>query len=132
MRRESIDTNVLLRLLLKDIPEQHAKAKALIGQPGIIFMVSDTAMVELVFVLERHYCIGRHHIVEMVKALMGLGKLEISRTVLRGALETYEKSPRLSYEDCYLAQRAAASGSTPLWTFDEKLARRSEHAELLV
>ncbi|TAG03228.1 MAG: PIN domain-containing protein [Betaproteobacteria bacterium] len=47
----ALDTNVLVRLLLKDDPAQHAAAEKLLAQPRD-YAVSVTVMLELVWVLE--------------------------------------------------------------------------------
>jgi len=128
MRKSSLDTNILLRLLLKDSPEQHMAARRLIEQPDMSFLVSDTAIIELVFVLERYYEFSRVLIKEAVEALMGIACISLRSGVIREALGTYVSFPKLSFEDCYLVEEAAANNAVPLWTFDKKLVSQVEHA----
>lgn len=71
----SIDINVLLRLLLNDVPDQHLAAKELIEQAPHQFAVADTVIIEVVFVLERYYRFSRLNIAEAVDGLMKLEKL---------------------------------------------------------
>jgi len=130
MRKSSLDTNILLRLLLKDIPEQHVAARRLIELSDMTLIVSDTAIIELVFALERHYEFSRALIKEAVEALMGIACISLRSGVIRKALDTYVSCPKLSFEDCYLAEEAAVSNAVPLWTFDKKLASQSEHAQI--
>jgi predicted nucleic-acid-binding protein len=59
MASGSLDTNVLLRLLLNDIPEQHESAKGLFKQAGGNLSVADTAIIELAFALHGHYDFSR-------------------------------------------------------------------------
>jgi predicted nucleic acid-binding protein len=131
VKKGSLDTNALLRLTLKDLPEQHEKVKKLVTQPKARFVVNDSAVIEYVFVLERYYELRREQIVEMVKALGNMDNLEVNHTLLNKALALYVVRPKLSFEDCYLAESAVVAQAVPLWTFDEKLARQSEHAELI-
>ena len=51
-RAGSLDANLLLRLLLKDIPAQHQAVFRLVNQAVEPFAVADIAIVEVVFVLE--------------------------------------------------------------------------------
>jgi predicted nucleic acid-binding protein len=131
MKKGSLDTNALLRLTLKDIPEQHKMVRDLVSQKDASYAVNDTAVIEYVFVLERYYELKRERIAEMVKALNTIEGLEVDCAILFNALEPYVKHPKLSFEDCYLAEAAAAAHALPLWTFDKKLAKQSEHVKLI-
>ncbi|MBQ3293064.1 hypothetical protein IJG93_02025 [Candidatus Saccharibacteria bacterium] len=51
--------------------------------------------------------------------------------VIEGALDIYVKNPKLSFTDCYLAVITDASGETPLWTLDHKLATQCPVAKEL-
>jgi len=131
MEKSSLDTNVLLRLLLNDLPGQHAQAKALVQQPGKDFLVSDTAIIELAFVLERHYGFTRAQVKEAIDALATISGISFNTGLMNEALSAFIEHPKLSFEDYYLAQAAADQGAAPLWTFDKKLAAQSEHAQIV-
>ena len=68
-----LDTNVLVRYLAQDDPEQSARATALIEQgltvaePGCIGII---AMVETVWVLDRAYRMGEAEIAAVVERLL--------------------------------------------------------------
>ncbi len=130
MKRESLDTNVLLRLYLKDIPSQFEAAKRLVETPGKKFTISDTAIIEYVYVLSNHYRLTRAQIAEMLTALMSRTNFLCNRSVFPTALELYRKNPALSFEDCYLAETARIQDATPLWTFDRDLARKCKTAQV--
>ncbi|MDR1033081.1 MAG: PIN domain-containing protein [Candidatus Nomurabacteria bacterium] len=131
MRRESIDTNVLLRLVLNDVPEQHALAKKLITIPNTRFDVADLAMVEFIFALDRHYQMTRMQIFEVVRGAMAISNINCNRPLFESALGLYVRCPALSIEDCCLSAYAGLNEAVPLWTFDKKLARQSETAKEL-
>lgn len=131
MAKASIDTNVLLRLLLNDIPEQHEKAKRLIQEPGLSFQVSDTAIIELVFVLERHYEFARAQIRDAVDALATITSISFNKNLMNKALSVFIEHPKLSFEDCYLVSVAVEQKALPLWTFDKKLASQNEYAQIV-
>lgn len=126
----SLDTNALLRLLLKDIPEQHQAIKELLTKGGV-FSVADIAIVELVFVLERYYAFSREQVAEAVTGLTQLKEITCNRALFEKALPVYTEHSALSFEDCYLATCAALDNAEPLWTFDKKLARQLTNTRLV-
>ncbi len=65
----SLDTNAM-RLLLNGIPQQHKAVKDLLTQATHQLAVADTAIIELVFVLERYYGFSRQQAKEAVIGLM--------------------------------------------------------------
>jgi predicted nucleic-acid-binding protein len=127
----SLDTNVLLRLLLKDLPEQHQAIVALLDSSPGSFEVADTAVIEIVFVLERNYSFTRDAIAEDVGGLITLPRLNSNRVLFERALPLFVAHPSLSFEDCCLSVYAELQAATPLWTFDKKLATQTPSARLV-
>ena len=66
----SLDTNVVLRYLLNDVPEQSTKSKNIIT--GSASYITDVVAVEIVFVLERVIDMERTDIVKLVKSFLKL------------------------------------------------------------
>ncbi len=127
----SLDTNVLLRLVVNDVPEQHEASKALFRRTTGRLLVSDAALIEMVFALGRYYLLSRTQIREAVIGLMAQPKIHASGALFKDALALFVKHPKLSFEDCYLAVSAQATDALPLWTFDEKLAKQTSQAKLV-
>lgn len=127
----SLDTNVTLRLLLNDIPEQHAAAQELVEQARDQFAVADTVLIEVVFVLNRYYGFSRIQIAEAIDGFMKLREINCNRALLENALPLYVSRPSLSFEDCCLAIYAQLNDAEPLWTFDKKLANQAPSAKLV-
>jgi predicted nucleic-acid-binding protein len=127
----SIDTNVLLRLLLNDIPEQRIAVKRLLAQATNQFDVADAVIIELVFALDRYYGFNRLQTTEAVDGLMKLGDINCNRTLFERALLLYIDHTSLSFEDCYLAIYAQLNDAEPLWTFDKKLANQAPTVKLI-
>lgn len=123
MARASLDTNVMLRLMLKDVPEQHERAKTLVSGTARL-VVHDVALVEYVYVLEDYYGLTRPQVADMVRGVMSIPNLECSADLVTRVLTSWLARPKLSFEDCYLAERSVTDSTTPLWTFDKKLARQ--------
>lgn len=128
----SLDANVVLRLLLNDIPEQNSAAAELIESRSEQFAVADTAIIETVFALERYYAFPRAAIEEAIEGLLSLPQINANRALLAAALPLYVRSAGLSFEDCCLHAYAELNDATPLWTFDKKLARAADNAKLVV
>jgi predicted nucleic-acid-binding protein len=131
MKRESLDTNILLRLLLRDIPEQYELALKLVESRKVRYFVSDTAINELVFVLERFYQFSRKQIGQVVEGLLSISTVDCNYELVLSALELYLTNRALSFGDCYLAASAKTMNAAPLWTFDKALASKAESAKLL-
>ncbi len=127
----SLDTNVLLRLLLNDIPEQHTAARKLVAASAGQFAVADTAVIELVFALDRYYGFNRSQISEAISGLMKLREINCNRVLFEKALNVYTQHSSLSFEDCCLSTYAQLNNAEPLWTFDKKLANQATNSQLL-
>ncbi|MDR1266029.1 MAG: hypothetical protein LBK42_10845 [Propionibacteriaceae bacterium] len=126
----TLDTNLVLRLLLRDIPEQYELVRDLVTAPGARYRVTDTVVNETVHALTHHYRLSRHHVAEIVRALLQDGAVEADKAFLDGVIICFVNHPKLSYTDCYLAEEARVSGHVPLLTFDRRLAREHASAQL--
>lgn len=131
MTVESFDTNILLRLVLNDVPEQGQKVQALLSGKARKFRVDDLALTELVFVLEKLYRLNRREIAEMLDIILSIPQLLLDRPLFQTVVQLYLASPALSITDCYLTSAASAHGAVPLWTFDKKLAHQCPDAREL-
>lgn len=127
----SLDTNVLLRLLLRDIPDQHKAALKLFKEATSPLAVADAALLESVYVLTKHYEYTRSQTVEILSGLLSLAKINCNRQLFMKAFPVYLKRPSLSFVDCCLAVYAELNQAEPLWTFDRKLARQMPNARLV-
>lgn len=127
----SLDTNILLRLLVNDIPEQHKAALNLVENSTGQLAIADTAVMEVVFVLERYYELERKYIAEALEKLVGLPKFNCNRALFAKSLPLFVNHSSLSFEDCCLSIYAELNNALPLWTFDKKLANQSINAKLL-
>ena len=116
----SLDTNVALRYLLNDVPEQSIKSKNVIT--GSASYITDVVAVEIVFVLERVIGVGRPDIVKLVKSFLSLPNLIYNDYFLDQTLDLYVANKTLSIVDCYAATEAKVYGNS-LVTFDKELVK---------
>ena len=126
----SVDTNILLRWILHDVPEQTEDVDRLFDS-GQRFVVEDAAIIETVFVLERVLGVSRATVTQTVRMLAATGCLIFDRDLWERVAAEYLQHTKLSIADVYLAARAADRDATPLYTFDRKLATQSANAELV-
>lgn len=129
-RVESLDTNILLRIILQDIPEQFELALELIERKGVIYKVSNAALLEVVFVLTR-MDVDRETIVGVLTRIISRPNIKVSDVMGVELFLMYMKCPALSFTDCYLVMEAAMDEAEPLWTFDKALAKQSGTAKLV-
>lgn len=118
MKITSLDTNVVLRFLLNDIPEQAETAKSAISRDSCY--VTDVVVTEVIYVLERVIEMERKDITKLVTAFLNLPDMIYNTYFLDRAIELYDTKPALSFVDCYAATEAKAYGNR-LVSFDKKL-----------
>ena len=131
MRHESIDTNVVLRALIKDLPEQSAKVDNLLKMHHVRYFISDIAVFESVYALEKYYHLQREHIVILLTSFLLQQNISCNHELINNALAHYRTHQSLSYADCYLAASATFMNATPLWTFDRDLVKKLPGAKLV-
>lgn len=121
----ALDTNVLVRFLVQDDPEQAELAARVIDQltddaPGF---VSREVLIELVWVLERAYRLGRVEIAVALDGLLSSTELEIEGSnEVAPALELYRKDG-FGFADLMIVAAARRAGAAEMVTFDRKAAR---------
>lgn len=126
----SLDTNVLLRWLIQDVPEQTAQVDDLLARGGR-FRVDDVAIVETVFVLERVMKLSRRTVGDSLEVLISTACLDFDRRLWNEIAQGYVAHPKVSVAEIFLALRARDGGAAPLLTFDQKLAGQVDGAALL-
>jgi predicted nucleic-acid-binding protein len=117
-----LDTDVLIRHLTGDPPEQAARATRLLSQAGQL-LLPDLIVAEVVYVLESFYEVPRSRVAELVRAVIAFGAIEVADVpVLLRALEVYEVH-RLDFADAYLVAEAETSGVNAVVSFDKTIER---------
>lgn len=125
----SLDTNILLRLIRRDVPSQFEKVVSLLEEPNAMYHISDLAITEMVHVLKTDG-VSRPEIAEAINMIMMLLNVRMNRPLFKRVIPLYLEHPKLSFNDCYLAVLAELDNATPLWTFDHALAQQAPSAQL--
>ena len=118
---KSLDTNVLLRFLLRDVPDQTARAIAAVADDDSY--VTDVVVTETVFALEKFYGAPRDTIALSIRSFLALPNLTCNEPLFRDVLDLYETRPSLSIVDCYATVEAGIWNNS-LLTFDKNLVKQ--------
>lgn len=130
MTMPSVDTNVLLRILLNDNEAQRQAVLKVLGRYEKI-AVAGLAITETVFVLEKSLKLPRRQITAFIKSLLANQHIICNRPLLEKVLPLYADHPACSFNDICLAVYAELNGQAPLFTFDKKLAHHIKPAKML-
>ncbi|AGT10664.1 PIN domain-containing protein [Paracoccus aminophilus] len=118
----ALDTNVLVRFLTQDDPQQFAQAAALIAglseeRPGYLCR---EVVIELVWVLERAYHLSRQDIAGALDGLLAAQELLIEAADRVGlAVERYRQGGA-GFSDQMIALAARDQGCEAIFSFDRQ------------
>lgn len=127
----SLDTNIVLRLLLRDIEDQYVLAKLLVDDSSKTIAVSDLVFVELEYALKTHYKMQRTQVANILSIFVAHPKIDCNKILITEVLKRYVSFPALLFTDICLVVLAEMNGHKPIYTFDKKLATQQDNAELL-
>ena len=122
-----IDSNILARHLLRDIPDQAERCTRLFERAAegkVKLFIPTTVVVEITWLLIRQRGVPKHHVAD---ALIGLLQahgvvLENARAII-AALHFLKSTGGLSYVDCYHLALTEQLGMTQIYSFDRKTDR---------
>jgi predicted nucleic-acid-binding protein len=124
----AVDTNVLVRLLVRDDLDQVKVAESFIA-PGA--WVSHLVLAEALWVLDAVYQRTAEHIAAAVDRLLNHKELTIQDAeVVANALEQFKKRPSLGFTACLVLEIARKAGHIPLGTFDRNLSKLDDAKRL--
>ena len=128
-----LDTNILIRFLVRDEPAQTAKALSLVQsltaeEPG---WISLAVIMELAWVLTKTYQVSRLELVRILKVLLSRKEILLEQPeVLHNAVEIYRGSTA-GFADSLLSASAEATGCSQIFTFDRDAAKTAGMTLLL-
>lgn len=119
-----LDTNVLVRFLMRDDAGQTAAAEAVMAglteeAPGF---VSREALIELVWVLQRVYHLTRHDVADTVEGLLDARELRIEAADRAAVAADRLRRGGAGFADQMVALAGGAAGCRETVTFDRKAA----------
>jgi predicted nucleic-acid-binding protein len=117
----AINTNVLVRLIVRDDPEQVRTVEAFTSDGA---WISHLVLAETMWVLDAVYDRSALQIATAIERLLSHKGLSLQDAdVVAAALEHFRKRPALAFSDCLLLEIARKAGHLPLGTFDRDLSR---------
>ena len=117
----AVDTNILVRLLTRDDPQQLAVAEAYIAKGA---WVSTVVLAETSWVLGSVYGLGDNQIGKVVEMLLSHEHLSLQDAeVVSAALEQFRAPSAPGFTDCLVLEIARKAGHLPLGTFDKRLSK---------
>lgn len=126
MTKYLLDTNALLRYLLKDIPSQSEEVAGLFRQAKsreIALTIPLIVFFEATYMLTKFYMVDRDAVQEKCERLIVAPYIDVpDRSVLREAYMIWTREQAISLADAMLYCMAVSGGKT-LFTFDQKLRR---------
>jgi predicted nucleic-acid-binding protein len=121
----ALDTNVLVRFLVKDDPEQCRRAAALVEEAVSTnqkLFLSDLVLAETAWVLSRAYKFPATKILEALDMVLATRNVAVeSPDRARRALRVAARSA-IGFADALIAVRSREFGCDILYTFDRRLA----------
>ena len=119
-----LDTNVLVRYLTQDDPDQAARAGRIIEactkeEPGLVSLV---VLCELVWVLRGAYGYEKRLVIEVLEQIMLTSQLQVEgEDIARLSLKAFRQGPA-DFADYVIIFSNRAGGSGITYSFDKKLA----------
>jgi predicted nucleic-acid-binding protein len=117
----AVDTNVLVRLLVRDEADQVEAAQAFVAKGA---WVSHLVLAETLWVLDAVYNRSPAQLASAVERMLNHKELTLQdAAVVALALDHFRARPSLGFSDCLVLEIARKAGHLPLGTFDRNLAR---------
>lgn len=124
----AVDTNLLVRLLVRDDARQVEAAEAFVAPRA---WVSHLVLAETLWVLDAVHERTPAQLAKAVELLLDHESLTIQDAdVVRSALDKFRGRPSLGFSDCVVLETARKAGHLPLGTFDKALGK-AEGAQAL-
>ena len=118
-----LDTNVILRFLLKDDPQLFQAVEPLFlqaEQGDLEIYIHPIIIAELIWTLESYYEYSKEKIAEvMIQLVEAKGVVVPDKEVIVGTLQNY-KEKNVDFIDAYLVQYANKKGPLAVYTLDKK------------
>lgn len=117
----ALDTNLLVRLIVRDDARQVDHAEAFIVQGA---WVPHLVLAEAVWVLGSVYELTAPRIALVIEMLLEHERLVVQDAdVVRSAFVEFKRRPNVGFVDCLVVAVARKAGHLPVGTFDRSMAR---------
>ena len=125
----AVDTNVLVRLIVRDDADQVRSAERFVGKGA---WVSHLVLAETLWILDSVFNLSRDQLVVTVEMLLNHVDLTIQEpSVVVAALEHFRSSRAVGFSDCLVLEIARKAGHVPVATFDRTFGKLPEVHRLI-
>ena len=117
-----IDTNVVVRYLTNDPPDQAEIARAIVNEAGDLW-ITDVVLNETAYVLRNRYAVGREGIVDQLMDFVHKPNILIyglDKDLVIQGLMMCRPSGRVSFGDAMVWAAARSAGAGVVYTFDRR------------
>lgn len=125
-----VDTNVIIRFLLKDHAIQSPAAKKLLENLEENLLLTDVAVAETIWLLTSYYKLSKEEAVEKIYPILNLPNIDCNKPVLIRALYFY-RNFNIDYIDAYLAAYSEEENLEGIYSFDKGLDKIKDIKRLL-
>jgi predicted nucleic-acid-binding protein len=117
----AVDTNVLVRLVVRDDPDQVRAAEEFVTKGA---WVSHLVLAETLWVLDSVFELSREQVMLAVEMLLNHRDLTLQDAdVVAEALGHYRRRTKVGFSDCLVLEIARKAGHLPIATFDRDFAK---------
>ena len=114
-----IDTDLIIRFLVNDDSKKANRVKKLLQDHRATYMLLDTIMAEIIWVLASYYELEKEQIIEKIRALIHVESISCNQTLLDQSLSIWENN-NISFIDSYMVATAELN-NIPICSYDKKL-----------
>lgn len=122
-----VDTSILVRYLVQDIPDQAARAVhlfSLVASHEVRVFLSETVILETTYVLTKVYGVSRAVVSSLLAEVLELEELVLpNKSIVQATLRYWASQGPLSFADCYHLALTADLGLNEIYAFDKKMGR---------
>lgn len=123
MKKVFVDTNLFIRYLTNDVPDQIDKVDHLFNraEKGEVKLVTGPPVLfEMAWTLKSFYGMSRERVCECLSSILGLPGLEVlDLEIVEEALELFRDTP-CDFADAYIAASSKKIGAESVATFNAK------------
>jgi uncharacterized protein len=133
IERVFVDTNLFLRYLTNDIPEQADQVEVLLQRAAdkkVILVTTTLVIAEIVWTLASFYKLSREEIRDRVLAILNTPGLEVAESDLLLEAATNYTAKNVDFIDAYNAAWMARQKLNIAYTFDRKHFSRFENIKV--
>ena len=135
VERVFADTNLFLRYLTNDVPEQADVVERLLRRAAsgeVTLVINSMVIAEIVWTLESFYGLPRDKVGDDIMAIMNTPCLEVAdQDILLQAVSWYAEK-NVDFIDAYSAAWLLAQGMEAIYTFDRKHFERLDRIRIRV